>query len=63
MCGQHNARVSAGDNTRPITDNDKNEIKISDRAENRTGASGLEARDSTYHARATNQTNSQKKNV
>ena len=44
MCGQHNVRASAEDNT---------EIKISDPAGNRTRAAGLEGMDSTDHATAT----------
>ena len=57
MCGQHNARASAG-NTGQNTDkghtlNPRTEIKILDRAGNRTWATGLEGWDSTDHATAT----------
>ena len=58
MCGQHNVRASAGDNTGQNTDkghtlNPRTEIKIPDPAGNRTRAAGLEGRDSTDHAMAT----------
>ena len=58
MCGQHNVRVSAGDNTGQNTDkghtiNLRIEIKIPDPAGNRTRAAGLEGRDSIDHATAT----------
>ena len=49
---QHNVRAIAGDNTGLNTDkghapNPRTEIKIPDSAGNRTGAAGLEDRDST----------------
>ena len=58
MCGQHNVRASAEDNTGQNTDNGhipnrRTEIKIPDPAGNRTRAIGLEGRDSTDHATAT----------
>ena len=54
MCGQHNVRASAEDNTdKGHTPNPRTEIKIPDPAANRTGAGGLEGRDSTDHATAT----------
>ena len=58
MCGQHNGRASAEDNTGQNTDkghtpNPRTEIKIPDPAVNRTGAAGLKGRDSTDHATAT----------
>ena len=58
MRGQHNVRASAEDNTGQNTDkeqipNPKIEIKIPDPAGNRTRAAGLEGRDSTDHATAT----------
>ena len=61
MCGQHNVRASAEDNTGQYTDkghtpNPRTEIKIPDPVGNRTRASGLEGRDSTDHAMATDQT-------
>ena len=47
MCGQHNIRASAEENTgKGHTLNPRTEIKISDPA-------GLEGRDSTDHATAT----------
>ena len=54
MCGQHNVRSSAGDNTghnkdKGHTPNPRREIKIPDPAGNRTRAAGLEGRDSTDH--------------
>ena len=54
MCGQHNVRASAEDNTGQNTDkghrpNPRTEIKIPDLAGNRTRAAGLESRDSTDH--------------
>ena len=57
MCGQHNIRASAEDNTGQNTDrghtlNHRTEIKIPDPAGNRTRAAGLEGRDSTDHATA-----------
>ena len=59
MCGQHNVRAYAEDNTEQNTDkghtqtpNPRTEIKIPDPAGNRTPAAGLEGRDSTYHATA-----------
>ena len=62
MCGQYNIRASAGDNTGQNTDkghthththNLRTEIKIPDPTVNRTRATGLEGRDSTDHAKAT----------
>ena len=58
MCGQHNARASAEDNIGQNKDrehipNPRTEIKIPDPAGNRTRAAGLEGRDSTDHATAT----------
>ena len=58
MCGQHNVRATAEDNTGQNTDkgytpNPRAEIKIPDPAGNRTRAVGLEGRDSTDHATAT----------
>ena len=54
MCGQHNVRDSAEDNTdKEHTPNPRTEIKILDPAGNRTRAAGLEGRDSTDHATAT----------
>ena len=58
MFGQHNVRASAGDSTRQNTDkgnipNSSIGIKIPDPAGNRTRAAGLEDRDSTDHATAT----------
>ena len=55
MCGQHNVRASAEDNTGRNTDkghtpNPRTEIKTSDPAGNRTRAARLEGRDSTDHA-------------
>ena len=60
MCGQHNVRASAGDNTGHNTDkghtpNPRIEIKIPDPAGNRTRDAGLEGRDSTVHTTATDQ--------
>ena len=58
MCGQHNVRASAEENTGQNTDkghahNPRTEIKIPDPAGNRTRAAGQEDRDSTDHATAT----------
>ena len=58
MCGQHNVRASAEDNTGQDTDkrrtpNFKTENKFPDPAGNRTRAAGLEGRESTDHATAT----------
>ena len=58
MCGQHNVRVTAGDNTGQNTDKGQTHsprigIKIPDPAGNRTRAIGLEVKDSTDHATAT----------
>ena len=58
MCGQHNVRASdedsAGQNTdKGHTPNPRSEIKMYDPAGNRTRAAGLEGRDSTDHATAT----------
>ena len=57
MCGQHNVRASAEDNTgqskdKGHTPNPRTEIKIHDPIRNRTQAAGLEGRDSTDHAMA-----------
>ena len=57
MCGQHNVRISAGDNTGQNTDqghtqNPRTQIKLPDPAGNRARAAGLEDRDSTDHATA-----------
>ena len=56
MCGQHNVRASAEDNTKD-TPNPRTEIKMPDPAGNRTRAAGLEGRDSTDHAKATDPLN------
>ena len=58
MCGQHNVRASAEDNTGQNSDeghtpNPRTEIKIPDPDGNRTRTTGLEGRDSTDHATAT----------
>ena len=58
MCGQHNIRASNGDNAEQTIDkghtpNPRTEIKFPDPAGNRSRAAGLEGRDSTNHARAT----------
>ena len=58
MCGQHNVRASAKDNTGQNTDkghtpNPRTEIKIPDPAGNRAWAAGLEGSDSIDHAMAT----------
>ena len=58
MCGQQNVRASAEDNTGQNTDksytpNPMTGIKIPDPAGNRTRAAGLEGRDFTDHATAT----------
>ena len=58
MCGQHNARVSAGDSTgqntyKGHTLSPRIGIKSPDPAGNRTRAAGLEGRDSTDHATVT----------
>ena len=55
MCGQHNVRASAEDNTGQNTDkghtaNPGIGIKIPDPAGYRTRVAGLEGRDSTDHA-------------
>ena len=60
MCGQHKVRASTKDNTGQNTDevhtpNPRTEIKILDPAGNRTRAAGLEGRNSTDHATATDQ--------
>ena len=57
MCGQHNVRASAGENTGQNTDkghspNPKTEIKIPDPVGNWTQVAGLEGTDSTDHATA-----------
>ena len=60
MCGQHNVRTTIGDNTgqyKGHTPNPRIEMKIPDPAENRTLAAGLEFRDSTDHAMATDDSN------
>ena len=55
MCGQHKVRASAEDNTdKGHTPNPRTEIKILDPIGNRTRTIGLEGRDSTDHAMATN---------
>ena len=58
MCGQHNVRASAEDNTGQNTDKGHTPkprigIKIPDPAGNRTRAAGLGGRVSTDHATAT----------
>ena len=56
MCGQHNVMASAEDNTgqnTKDTPNPRTEIKLPVPAGNRTRAAGLEGRDSTDHAMAT----------
>ena len=58
MCGQHNVRASAEDNTdrtqiKDTHPNPRTEINIPDPAGNRTWVAGLEGRDSTDHATAT----------
>ena len=60
MCGQQNVRASAEDNTGQNIDkehapNTRTEIKSPDPAGNRTRAAGLESRDSTNHATATDE--------
>ena len=62
MCGQHNVRASAEDNTgkntgKGQTPNPRTEIKIPVPAGNRTRAAGLEGRDSTDHATTTDLNN------
>ena len=55
-CGHHNVRAFAEDNTRQHTKDRPNPrigVEIPDPAGNRTRASGLEGRDSTDHATAT----------
>ena len=62
MCGQHNVRAPP-ETTQDRTQTNKThpssrtEIKIPDLAGNRTRAAGLEGRDSTDHATATDQFN------
>ena len=54
MCGQHNVKASAEDNTdKGHTPNSRSEIKIPHPAGNRTRAALLEGRDSTDDATAT----------
>ena len=54
MCGQHNVRASAGQNTdKGYTPDPRKGIKIPDPAGNRTRAAGLEGRNSTDYATAT----------
>ena len=58
MCGQHNVRASAGDNTgqnteKGYTPNPRTEIKNLGPAGNRTRAAGLEGRNYTNHTTAT----------
>ena len=58
MCGQHNVRASAEDNTGQNTDtghtpNPRTENKIPHPAGNRTRSAELEGRDSADHAMAT----------
>ena len=57
MCGQQNVRASAGDRTehKGHTPNPRIGIKIPHPAGNRTQAAGLEGRDSTDHATATDE--------
>ena len=58
MCGQHNVRASAEDNTGQNTKDTHQipgKIKIPNPAGNRTRAAGMEGRDSTDHATATDQ--------
>ena len=55
MCGQHNVRTTAGDNTEQNTDRGHSprpsiEIKIPDPAGNRTQATGQEGMEYTNHA-------------
>ena len=46
MCGEHNVRVTSGDNThKGQTPSPRIKINISDPAGNRTRAAGLEGRD------------------
>ena len=64
MCGQHNVKASAEDNTRYNTDkgytpSPRTEIKIPHPAGNRIRAAGLEGRDSTDHTTATDPLNIQ----
>ena len=68
MCGQHNARASAEDNRGQNTDkghtpNPRTEIKIPDHAGNGTRTAGLEGRDSTDHATATDSIKFNKQNL
>ena len=61
MCGQYNARASAGNITGQNTEkghttNPRIGIKIPEPVGNRTRAAGLEGRDSTDHATATDKT-------
>ena len=58
MCGQHNVRASAEDNTGQNTDNEhtpnpRTEMKIPDPAGNRARAASLEGRDSIDPVTAT----------
>ena len=58
MCSQHNVRASAEDNTGQNTDeghtpNPRTEIKIPNPEGKRNRAAGVEVRDSTDHATAT----------
>ena len=58
MYGHHNVKTSAGDSTEQNTDkghrpNPRIGIKIADPAGNRTRAAGLNGRDSSDHATAT----------
>ena len=58
MCGQHNVRASAEDSTGQNTDNEhtanpRTGIKIPDPTGNRTRVAGLDGKDSTDHATAT----------
>ena len=60
MCGHHNVRASAEDNTGQNTDRlhtpkPRTVIKVPDPAGNRTQAAGLEGRYSTDHATATDE--------
>ena len=59
MCGEHNVRATAGYNIGQNTDKGHRsrpeiEIKISDPTGNRIWTAGLEGRDSTNYATATN---------
>ena len=56
MCGQHNARATAGDNTGQYTKDTPSprvEIKIPELNGNRIWAAGFEGMDSTKHSTVT----------